>query len=370
MSSRPGSVVVDVVLGPPGRQRVRASQSLLALVVYVLFAGVQHAEVLLGLIDFDESRRLMVIMLSGSLLFYAVIRSGLNERVASDPSLTLAQTAFGVLGSAGWYAITGPARGAVMTLQVLILVFAMFALRPAQSRALAALAFALLAAVMAWKSRTDPLRYPPAVELTHAVLAGIVLAAVAVLAGRMGVMRARLRAQKAELERALERIGQLASRDELTGLINRRHMSPLIEFERARQRRDASNMTIALLDIDLFKRINDSHGHQAGDTVLKAFADVARQVLRATDVLARWGGEEFLLMLPATTPEQALRSIERLREGLAQLSFDAIAVGLKVTFSAGLSACDGEGPLEVCIERADQAMYRAKAQGRNCTVLA
>ena len=370
MDSRRLSVVADVVLGPPGRQRVRASQSLLALVVYALFAVVQHAEVLLGLIDFDESRRLMVIMLTGALLFYAVIRSGLNTRVASDPSLTLAQTAFGVLGSAGWYAITGPARGAVMTLQVLILAFAMFSLRPAQSRALAVFSFVLLAAVMLWKSRTDPLRYPPAVELTHAVLAGIVLAAVAILAGRMGAMRARLRAQKLELERALERIGQLASRDELTGLVNRRHMSALIQSERARQRRDVSNMTIALLDIDLFKRINDSHGHQAGDAVLKTFAEASRQVLRATDVLARWGGEEFLLMMPATTPEQGLRSIERLREGLARLSFDAIAAGLKVTFSAGLSACDGDGPLEACIERADQAMYRAKMQGRNCSVLA
>ena len=373
MSSLRGSayapVIADVVLGPPGRQRMRASQALLALVVYMLFAVVQQFEVALGLIDFTESCWLMAVMLGGALAFYGVIRSGLNLHIESDPALTLAQTAFGVVGSAAWYAVTGPARGAVLTLQVLILVFAMFWLRPAQSRALAGLAFALLGAVMLWKSRTDALRYPPAVELTHAVLAAIVLVAVAVLAGRMGAMRARLKAQKHDLQHALDRIFQLASRDELTGLVNRRHMSTLIQGERTRASNDAT-MTIALLDIDLFKRINDSHGHLAGDAVLRDFAAASRLALRANDVLARWGGEEFLLMLPGTTPAQAIRSIERLREGLAQHSFDAVAPGLKVTFSAGLCACIEGDPLEACIERADQAMYRAKTLGRNCTVLA
>ena len=275
-----------------------------------------------------------------------------------------------MLASAGAYAITGPACSVATALVVLIMMSAMFALRPAQSRALAMFAFALLGAVMLWKSRTEPSRYRPAVEAINALAVGIVLTCVAVLAGRMGVMRDRLRSQKLELERALERIGQLATRDDLTGLVNRRHMTALIQAEQARQRRTPLKMTIALLDIDLFKRVNDSHGHPAGDAVLKAFAEAGSQVLRATDVLARWGGEEFLLMLPAATPAQALQSMQRLRDGLAKVSFDAIAPGLQVTFSAGLSACGDDDTLEACIERADQAMYRAKTQGRNCSVLA
>jgi diguanylate cyclase (GGDEF)-like protein len=361
--------VANVVLGPPGRQRMRASQSLLALAIFALLALLQHAEMMLGLIDRGESMRLTALNLSGAVLFYALIRSGLNQRIAADPSLTLPQTVFALLVSVGSYAITGPARGAVLTLLVLILVFTMFSLQVGQSRALALGAFALLGAVMLWKSRADPVRYPPAVEGIHFIFAGVVVAAVSVLAGRMGVMRDRLRSQKLELERALERIGELATRDELTGLVNRRHMTALMQAEQARQRRDDSKLTIALIDIDLFKRVNDSYGHPAGDAVLKAFAESSRKVLRTTDVLARWGGEEFLLMLPATTPEQALRSVERLREGLAQVSFDAISPGLKVTFSAGLSACEDEGPIGPCIERADQAMYRAKTQGRNCSVV-
>jgi diguanylate cyclase len=230
-------------------------------------------------------------------------------------------------------------------------------------------ALVLLGTVMAWKSLHDPARYPPAVEAIHLVFACIVVAGVSVLAGRMGAMRTRLRSQKLELQSALERIGQLATRDELTGLVNRRHMTLLMQTEQARQRRDDSKMTLALLDIDLFKRVNDSYGHHAGDVVLKTFAEASAQVLRATDVLARWGGEEFLLMLPATGPEQALRSVERLRAYVANVSFDTIEPGLKITFSAGLSACADE-PLDGCIERADQAMYLAKTQGRDRSVLA
>ena len=370
MSTKLASSIAAGVLGPPGRQRTRASQSLLALTIYVLFAGLQHVEVMLGLIDPVESWWLGGAFVTGATLFYLLIRTGLNQRVASDPSLTLPQTVFGLLVSIASYAITGPARGAVMTLMVLILVFTMFSLRPTQSRALALFAFAMLGSVMWWRAANDPVRYPPGVEAIHLVFAAIVVAAVSVLAQRMGRMRDRLRSQKSELESALLRIGELATRDELTGLVNRRHMGALLQAEQARLQRGESQTMVALVDIDLFKRINDGHGHHAGDLVLQRFAEVGRQVLRSSDVLARWGGEEFLLMLPATTAEQAVLVVERMRESFARASFDGIAAGLKVTFSAGLSACDGALAPEQCIERADQAMYRAKSEGRNRTVLA
>jgi diguanylate cyclase (GGDEF)-like protein len=361
--------VLDLVLGPPGRQRVRVSQTLLALAVYGAFAVLQHGEVLLGLIDASESWTLTGIYLCGSLLFYAVMRSGWNQRYTADPSLTLAQTLFGLTVAAGSYAITGPARGAVMTLLVLVLAFTSFALRPAQSRALAWYAFALLACAMLWKSRTDAARYPPAVECVHLGFAAIVVMGISVLAGRMGRMRARLKSQKLELEGALQRIGQLATLDELTGLVNRRHMIELMGAEQVRRARHLKPMMVVLIDIDLFKGINDMHGHQAGDAVLKAFAELSRRGLRASDVLARWGGEEFLLMLPETSPEQALDVVGRLRDKLAQTSFEHIAPGLVVTFSAGLSLCETNGPIDACIERADQGMYRAKNTGRNRSVL-
>ena len=129
-------------------------------------------------------------------------------------------------------------------------------------------------------------------------------------------------------------------------------------------------MSVALLDIDFFKRINDTYGHSGGDLVLKTFAQLTRDSLRSTDVMGRWGGEEFLLMLPDTSAADAAQCVERMRSQLARLSADAIAPGLRVTFSAGVAEVGGVDELETAIEHADQAMYRAKVQGRNCTVVA
>jgi diguanylate cyclase (GGDEF)-like protein len=365
MAAALSSRLATLILGPAGRRRVRVAPTLLSLAAYAALAVLQHAEVMAGLIDPLASKLQMLFCLSGAIGFYVLVRSGASERLA-DPAMTAPQMAWALVGAAGAYAITGPARGAVMTLMVLTLVFGMFALSPRAARALALAAFALLSAVMLWKSRSDPLRYPPLVEAVHFVFGVIVLSGVSALSIRMGAMRARLKAQKCELERALEQIRQLATQDELTGLYNRRHMSALLE----QARQGAAPVFLVLMDLDLFKRINDTHGHQAGDAVLRRFAATGRAALRSSDVLARWGGEEFLLMLPGATHEQALQVVARLRTRLAEVSFDDIAPGLQVTFSAGLSRCTGEQTLEAALERADQAMYRAKTGGRNRTVTA
>ena len=369
-SAPPDSRLKVWMVDPPGRQRVRASQSLLVLLVYVFFAALQHTEVLFGLIDRTQSLRLTLVYLGGAAAFYAAIRSGLNERLRIDPSLTVAQISFGFVIAAGSYAITGPARGAVMTLMVVGMVYGMFALTERQSRRLALFAFAILGATMVFKTLTDPARYPPVVEGVHLVFAAIVMAAVSVLAQRMGGLRRRLSAQKKDLEAALDRIRVLATQDELTGLVNRRYMTELLAAEHARVQRSATPMSLCLLDIDWFKHVNDQHGHGAGDAVLRIFAATVRSQLRSTDVLARWGGEEFLLMMPGTDQAQAARCIERVREGLERTLLDHIAPGLRVTFSAGLCVCGACDSVQATIERADQALYRAKAQGRDCTVAA
>jgi diguanylate cyclase (GGDEF)-like protein len=202
----------------------------------------------------------------------------------------------------------------------------------------------------------------------HFVFGAIVMVAISVLSARMSALRARLGRQRQELADALEQIRLLATRDELTGLVNRRHMVTLLGAEQLRQQRSGHTMSLVLLDIDLFKRVNDQHGHAAGDAVLKGFAQVAQDQLRASDTLARWGGEEFLLMLPETSVDVAQACIERMRERLARASFDAVAPGHVVTFSAGIASCAASDELVAAIDRADQAMYRAKTQGRNCTV--
>lgn len=365
------SAVSRLVLGVPGRQRVRVTMVLLTMAIYVLFTALHYVEVRLGLIDVRSAAWLTAYNLGGSLLFYLLMRSGWSERLpVGDPSLTLWQTVHGVSAMIGAYAITGPARGAVLAILVLVLAYGMFGLTVRQGRLLALFTLLALTAVMAWKSQTDPLRYPLRVEAVHLAFGMIVLAGITALSARMGLLRERLRRQKKELEASLEQIQLLATQDELTGLVNRRHMTQLLRAEQARQQRTGQLMSVVLLDLDLFKSINDTFGHQAGDTVLRTFAQSVLPGLRSADVLARWGGEEFLLMLPDTSPSEALQCVERMRTVLAEVPFDAIDPGLRLTFSAGLAACQPGESIESVLELADQALYRAKQAGRNRTILA
>jgi diguanylate cyclase (GGDEF)-like protein len=358
------------VLGPPGPQRARILLTLLTLVLYSLFALLQQAQVMLGFIDPQASLWLTAYYMLGAVGFYLLLRAGWGKPFFRGSSLVVWQMVHGILAVVWSYAITGPARGAVLAILVLILTYGMFALRARQTRRLVQFAVVVLGATMVWKCQTDPLRYPLWVEAVHLIFSVIVLLGVSALSIRMGALRANLRQQKRELEVSLERIRLLATQDELTGLVNRRHMTVLLQAEQARQQRTGQAMSLVLLDLDHFKRVNDNFGHRAGDIVLKDFSAAASRSLRASDVLARWGGEEFLLVLPGTTAEEALRCVERMRASLAHTSFDAIAPDLHITFSAGLSSCGAGDSLDAAIERADQAMYRAKAQGRNCTVTA
>jgi diguanylate cyclase (GGDEF)-like protein len=362
------SAVTRWVLGPSGRQRLRVSQTLLSFTVFVVFAGIQHAEVLMGLIDRAQSNLLSAYNLIGAALFYLVIRTGLNERWRGDPALTAPQIAFALVSVAWSYGITGPARGAVLSIMVLVLLFGMFALGAQQVRQLALFGFMTMVIVMAWKARTDPVRYPPAVERVHFAFALIVTASVAALTLRFGRLRERLVAQRGELTQALERIRELATRDELTGLYNRRAVGELLQREVERCGREDRPLALVLIDIDHFKRINDQYGHRVGDLALQHFAQLACSELRgSTDVVARWGGEEFLLVLPDTSSPAAVACVARLREHALKLPLSNVSAQLVINFSAGVSLCRGVDDVEAAVERADQAMYQAKSQGRGRT---
>ena len=357
--------VAGWLLGPAGPLRLRSSMALTALVVYALFALLQHGEVMLGLIDRTESNRLTLFNLCGGLGFYAVVRSELSLRLSSEPSLTLPQMVFAIVSVTWSYSITGPARGAVIAIMILVIMFGMFILQPRQARSLALLAVVLLGGVMLWRAHAAPLSYPPREEAVHFLFTLIVLGGTSILAIRLNKLRARLAAQKNELTDALALNRELATRDALTGLLNRRAMVELLSREHPRIVRGQGPLAVALLDIDWFKRINDSHGHGAGDEVLRRFAAVLKDRLRAADALARWGGEEFLLLMPGTRLDDARIVLERLRSAIAGSGFDGIAADLKVTFSAGLvEVAEGESQ-DAAIDRADRALYRAKQGGRD-----
>ena len=188
MSKLP-EILIHVLVGPPGKQRVRVSQTLPVLLTFVLFAFVQHVEVLFGLINAAASMRLTLFNLSGATLFYLLIRSGLNEKLPLEPSLTVPQMVFCLAALTWSYAITGPARGAIMSIMMLVLAYGIFALRPSDARRVALLGFGMLSFVMVYKALLADQRYDPHVELVHFAFAAIVTGGVAMLADRVGRRR-------------------------------------------------------------------------------------------------------------------------------------------------------------------------------------
>lgn len=163
-------------------------------------------------------------------------------------------------------------------------------------------------------------------------------------------------------KRAEEEIHLLATTDSLTGIANRREFSSILARELDRAKRYGTPMSLAMYDIDYFKRVNDTYGHDVGDYVLQALTGLVKENIRATDVVARWGGEEFMVLMPQSDIEAARNASEKLRLAIAGHHFDKLD---KLTVSFGIAAFEPQDDLNSLLKRVDEALYRAKAQGRN-----
>jgi len=171
--------------------------------------------------------------------------------------------------------------------------------------------------------------------------------------------------------RLTEALMHLASQDALTGIYNRRALTARLRLETARARRYGHGLTGLLLDIDYFKRVNDTYGHHWGDVVLKALASACQAQLRETDLFGRWGGEEFLILLPETSAEAALEVVQRLLAAVRALRFEPPGACFGVTMSLGFGAWEPtDRSADDFLNRLDQALYRAKAEGRDRGVVA
>lgn len=182
-------------------------------------------------------------------------------------------------------------------------------------------------------------------------------------AARSEAEQARLRIQT--LEQDLMQVSSLVREDQLTGALNRRGMDEALARELTRSQRMRTRLSLGLLDIDHFKKLNDSLGHQAGDEALRHLAAVVKTLLRPTDILARYGGEEFLVLLPNTSREDAAIVFRRMQRALTKKFFLHGNERLLITFSAGVVERKAEDSAGDLITRADAAMYRAKQSGRN-----
>jgi diguanylate cyclase (GGDEF)-like protein len=360
--------LMDALLTTDPVQRVRLAQAGLALVLMATGVVAMHYFAAVGVAPVRPVALWSAVTLGGMLAFFVLIRSGLSRRWA-EPSLTVPQILFALSSGAVGYTLLGAGRGAVFPVVMVVLMFGMFVVSPRQMRWLSVYAVLLFGSAMAVMTVTQPRLYPLVIEVGHFLLVATMMPAVSLLAGRLSRIRHRARQQRAELAQALARLRESATRDELTGLINRRHMLGLMAQEHQRCIRSGQSFCLALLDIDRFKPVNEAHGYAVGDTVLSALAQEAQRQVRVSDVLARWGGDKLLLMMSDTRAALARGGLERLHQkvGALRILHGTAAVG--ITLSCGMAEHHAGETVEQTLGRAERALQEAKAQGRDRVVV-
>lgn len=314
----------------------------------------------------------MLLALAGTTVGMAAVGWGLatlaGRSVRLWPAVGLLA---GVLVAQGWALGQGPkSLSVVYSAGIALLCLAAtwslrdFLLRP-QNWPEALLGWAIVGWVVSYALRAAlALAHDGPATAYHAYGPDWVLRLLGILYGVMPVVMATLLLSVVNARLAAQ-LAQRASTDDLTGVLNRRALReaavPFVE----RTQRGGEQLAVLLLDIDHFKSINDTHGHLAGDAVLRQLAGLLQAQLRRDALVTRFGGEEFALVVPVADAQAAARVAERVRDAVARQPFDIGSGSLRVTVSVGLAMLTGRETLEATLQRADEALYRAKGAGRN-----
>jgi diguanylate cyclase (GGDEF)-like protein len=343
------------------RQSLRIGRLLMALGTSLLVCVALAFCAFLDLLPWTVAVQGTAGIVTLALLFYLLFRTGLNLRFA-DPSLTTEQMGAAILFLAYIMYHASQAREAFTLFYPVAMLFGVLRLTARRLFVLALLALCAHGTVLHLSYRNDPGMDVKA-ALTEFVVLMVVLPWFAVMGGYVNRLRLRLSDSHRALREAFGRIEQLAIRDELTGAYNRRFLMETLARERSRADRLSATFCVCVIDLDHFKSINDAHGHAAGDAVLRQLPAVAASSLRSNDVFGRYGGEEFLAILPDTDLQGARTVAERMRAAIETTAFPGI--GRQVTLTAGIAERrKGEDPAAL-LARADRALYAGKAQGRN-----
>ena len=290
--------------------------------------------------------------------FYGAFRLGLNKRF-SDPSLTTPQMVVGIV----WlmvvtYYAAEPVRPLFLLFYLVIFIFGAFKLKVRQFLYLSMFAIfsygAVIALLLLNRSESVNLK----LETLNGVCLGIVLFWFSFVGGYINQLREKL-------VEALGIIKKLATHDELTNVFNRRKLFETLQREKALADRNGTTFSICMFDLDLFKEVNDTYGHLVGDTVLRMVAQAISNNLREEDYMARFGGEEFVLVLSYPELESAVKCAERLRSLTENLNFPDLPSNFRITISFGVTEYRSPELIEETIARADSALYLAKSRGRN-----
>lgn len=312
--------------------------------------------------------QIMGVVWSGYICFVILFLLGLNRRF-NDTSLTLPIMLWATLGLLLTAYYIDQVRLCVMILFFAILQPGVFRLRFPSFVLVSALCVGLYGAII-WRLNTT---HPEALDMTSELIQWavftLITAGVVVVAAEISSIRRQLDSHNRGLAASVNSIQEMAIRDELTGLYNRRHAVERLVKIREMANRNALDFAVAYLDLDFFKRINDTYGHNVGDEVLRMFSELMTKRLSGRDFAARLGGEEFLIVLVKSDIENCAQLVERVRREVPLMRVPS-APDLSLTVSAGVAQFASGESLDRLLARADDALYKAKNSGRNQVCLA
>ena len=359
-----------LILGRKPEQRLWIQRLSVSVGMYGATIILQRWAVEAGLLPPVVAGFLIAYELIGFWLLYGLLRTGLSLRLR-DPSMAFWQTMLGLSVVVLNYALFEPSRDVTMPLLCLTLVFGLYVLTPSQILLACGWSVAMLLVMLFFMTRLHVPDFDAEQQALNVALATITLPVLAIVARQVALMRRRQVQQQLELDQAIAQLNEVATRDGLTGLSNRRHMNTRLDTEMQRMARTRRPFSLLILDIDFFKRINDHYGHPVGDKVLVAFGQQILSVFGDPDAACRWGGEEFLVLMPETSAMQAHDAVRRLQAAL-NIRLPDIDHGRRasVTFSGGIAQAGVGEPLAAVMARADAALYQAKRDGRDRVLVA
>lgn len=354
----------------PRRLRQRRQVFAIHAVGYTLTTAVLLVYWRAGTVPIEIATGYLLAGLALTGMFVILSENGVNDRFR-DHHLTIVQVLGHILLQLGFIA-AAPQIG-VAFLSRLFVAFGFGALGMTSLHSVIAWMVTTVGVAVVLLIAGGPIALPmstPTESIATILVLALTLGQCAVV-GRFGyAMREQIYRRTVELKEANRRIEELAGLDELTGAFNRRCILRMLDDEIARSARAGTPCAIALIDLDWFKRVNDAFGHPTGDEVLRTFAITIFANIRAIDRFGRYGGEEFLLVLPDTGGDGAARNVDRLRRIIADLDWSAFSPDMKVTISAGVAALIPHELPDALLGRADRALYAAKHHGRNRVSLA
>jgi diguanylate cyclase (GGDEF)-like protein len=345
-------------------QSLRLVRHLLGALAALTIVVVVYGSALFGLMAVSVAKTFAALVFCSVLTFTVCIYSGFNRRFA-DPSLTVGQMAASGAAMAYLAYAAEEFRALQLPFYLVALAFGAFRLTTRQQLAISAYFVGTYGVAIGLGGGYALAGEGVGKGLLQVIYLALVLALMSLIGGYVHSMRVKLRARNNELKRALEEIKRIATYDELTGLYNRRVILELVGKEMKRCDRRGSSMCVALLDADHFKRFNDRYGHSTGDEVLRMLGRTLSQSLRETEYIGRYGGEEFVIVLPETPSNRAEIPLERLRDTVRSTVLEGLPDDVRVTVSIGVAEYRHGEDVSETVKRADAALYEAKRLGRD-----